>query len=108
MGYRAHVIKQHREYGEAVFWNYDNFEKYHEFLFETYPDEMSMGYISETEEYYEIPKVVFEKEIKRLEQLPPDDIEPNLTQENKYILEGLKDGLAGAPVTDDNVAMEWF
>ena len=108
MGYRAHVIKQHREYGNAVFWNYDNFEKYQEFLYDAYPDEMSSAYGSETEEYYEIPKVVFEKEIERLEKLPPDDIDTDLNVENKYIIEGLKGGLAGAPATDDNVAMEWF
>lgn len=107
MGYRAHTIKQHREYGEAVFWNYDNFEKYQQFLFETYPEEMELQYCSETEEYYEIPKIVFQKEIERLKQLPPDDEIAMLEVTNRDWIENLTTSLREA-TDDDNVAMEWF
>ena len=102
MGYRASVITQHREYGSNIFYNWDEFQIYRDFLNKTYSKDYDCIYQNENEDYYEIPKTIFEQEIKRLEDLPPDDMT------DTYFIQSLRDALKEAPDNDDFVSLEWF
>lgn len=108
MGYRAHTVTQHREYGSSVFCDWQLFQDYLGYLREQYEDDMMDAYENEAEDYYQIPKIVIEQEVIRLAVLPPDEIEKHLDAENQYVLSDLRDALKEAIADDTDVTLEWF
>lgn len=112
MGYRAHVIKQHRDYGSAAFTDWDRFQVYVSALRDRYETAENIStddiYENEQEDFYEIPKNIIEAEIKRLEELDPEAKEESLDEEVKYVLQSLRAMLEQAPKDDNYVALEWY
>jgi hypothetical protein len=111
MGYRASVLKQHREYGSNIFSNWNDFQTYWSELRDRYEgrDDLTDGmYENEAEDFYEIPKEMVKLEIERLKKLPEDSIEESLGEEVKYVISGLEAALEEAPEQDDYIALEWF
>lgn len=108
MGYRASVITQHREYGANIFSNWDKFQTYVSLLRDMYEEDMDNMFENDQEDFYEVPKSVFEAEIKRLKKLPGDTVVEGLDEEAQYVITDLETALKEAVASDDYVALEWF
>jgi hypothetical protein len=109
MGYRAHVVTQHRKYGSEIFSDITEFEGYRAFLQEEFETEMESEYCSENEDYYEVPFAAIKKEIERLKTLPADDIHEHYSHDtNEDIIRGWEEAMKEAPEGDDYVTLEWF
>lgn len=109
MGYRAHVVTQHRKYGSEIFSDVFEFEGYHAFMRENFEKEMEEDYVSEQEDYYEIPRVAIEAEIERLKALPMDETNEHYSHyTNQETIEEWNYALNEAPKEDDHVTLEWF
>jgi hypothetical protein len=112
MGYRAHVITQHRDYGSTMYLRWDEFDAWYADIDDRYNGDDSLILMrSENEEYYEIDKTVVGKEIDRLKELPPEEKIEFSDDEgfrNIDMIERLEVALKEAPETDDYVGFEWF
>lgn len=113
MGYRAQVIKQHREYGSSIFSDYTQFEEYLSRMRDLYPDEEI--YESESQDFFEISKDAVEKEIKRLTEIGLEkDFEfqsywsGDHKENNGSIAELWKEALEQSPEDCYYVALEWY
>lgn len=111
MGYRAQVVKTHREYGSSIFSDWQQFDDYYRVLVGEYPDEL---YADENTDFYEIPRESIEKEIKRLEKLgrdEPFEIQPTWTgpaQLNGEIIDAWGYALEESPKESEYVQLEWY
>lgn len=109
MGYRAHIVTQHRKYGSEIFSDVTEFELYYAFLRNNFETEMEDAYVTEQEDYYEIPKDAVEAEIHRLKELPQDAINEYYTHyTNKETIENWQYALSEAPDEDGEITLEWF
>lgn len=113
MGYRAHTVTQHREYGSSVFYDFTQFEDYFYKMKDMYPDDEL--YQSEGQDYFEISKEVVEKEIKRLTELGLNEVfEFQSTHTGKYkeknqvIVDSLNEALSESPEDSNYVTLEWY
>lgn len=111
MGYRAHTVTQHRDYGTTVFNDYGQFKQYVDKLRDLYPDDEL--FMSESEDYFEIDKVIINNEIERLNKLNKDDefeykSSFGETDGNGYIISNLQDALNESPQDSSYVTLEWF
>ncbi len=108
MGYRAHVVTQHREYGSELFCDIFAYQSYHSFLQDTFPEEMENDHVSEQEDFYEVPKSAIRAEIERLSKLPPEETNGEYdAYTNQETIDEWKCALEEAP-DEDYVALEWF
>lgn len=108
MGYRAHTITQHRDYGSAVFYEYDQFISYFNELQEEHDD----LYMNEQEDFFEIDKEIVEKEIKRLSESPDEEFKHKSsygdTDSNLTIAKALRGALDESPKDCSYIAFEWY
>jgi hypothetical protein len=105
VGYRAHIVTQHREYGSQAFYDYAIFERYWEFLRSEYPDEELFE--DEHADYFEIPKEVVQAEVIRIQKLDSDkafEYNPDIT--NKDMVDVLNRMLKESQ--GDFISLEWF
>lgn len=108
MGYRAHVVTQHRKYGSEIFSDVFQFEGYIGFLQENVEgfDEL---YESEQQDYYEVPVEGIENEIKRLKTLKQEEQNEHYEgYTNAEVISAWEHGLKEKPAEDDYITLEWF
>ena len=111
MGYRAHVITQHREYGSSIFGDYDFFESYMDDMRDIHGDENIN--VSEDGTFIEIGRTVIEEEIKRLKKLGEEEkfeIESTYGDDftNDEIISSWQSALDEAPADDYYISLEWY
>lgn len=113
MGYRAHVVTQHREYGSTAFSDWQQFDNYYYKLNELYPDDEIFK--SESQDFYEISRATAEKEIERLVKLGVDkpfefqdgwDMSPETT--NQDVVIAWRVALEESPKDSFYVTLEWY
>lgn len=109
MGYRANLVTQHREYGRNVFYNWQDFQDWLTFVRSEYEGDLADSiYESESEDYYEIPREIFEKEIERLGKLGESDKGTATGMDVQDSIENFEGALKEAVAGDDFVALEWY
>ena len=112
MGYRAHTVTQHREYGSSVFSDFTQFEDYFYKLHELYPD--AELFQSENQDFFEIGKDVVEKEVNRLKELGGTDFEfqsawvGEYKDKNSEIARSWEEALKETPEDSEYVSFEWY
>lgn len=107
MGYRAHTITQQREYGSTLYLRYEEFEKFYDYLEETYGEDYQDFYRSESEDYYEVPNEALRAEVERLERLPDGENCEFGEMTNGELVETLQKSLRESK-NYGTVAWEWF
>jgi hypothetical protein len=108
MSYRAHIITQHRDYADAMYFSWDTWSAYFDHLVEQY-DEEYLLMVNENEDYYEMEKTLIEKEIERLTDEGLDKpFEFGVTHTNRDAVTWLQRSLKSAPADDSYVSWEWF
>lgn len=109
MGYRAHTVTQHREYGSSVFSDVmlfiDLWDDLDEFIELNVPEEWASK--SENEDYYEVSIDGLKQYIEHLDVLPKEDKNEFYTDyTNKEVIESLRKSIE--ETKEDFVSWEWF
>ena len=99
MGYRAHVVTQHREYGDHTFSDYDAFRRF----VTAERDKLSIGWVDNSEEcFVEIAElenyintIPLNNEVSKYEHMT-----------NLELIQALRKAIEQSP--DECVTWEWF
>lgn len=107
MGYRAHIITQHREYGGEFGLNWQQLSDYYDDLDERYGDKQDLTLMRDEEEsYYEIDNIIAKYEIRRLTELGLEEKFEFSDDTNGDIIEYLQSALKETKET--YIALELF